>query len=198
MLGWCARPKAYGLHFVISVNRLNVLTSRLYSLFTERLTLRLSEFRGLSGYCWGTTWRILMRFRAGVMSKLAAPRLEFQIGYVRRRVRRPGATERRGPQIRVLGQQMNERGRSAWSGNEPLRIDALPKSSSYRQVMAEVFGMSQEEYFFLRVESRHWPKMGHYGSAEHADWLRGILGITSGNRKRTLQTFGQRQMACMA
>jgi DNA segregation ATPase FtsK/SpoIIIE-like protein len=35
------QAKAYGLHFVISATRTNELSSKLYSLFTERLTLRL-------------------------------------------------------------------------------------------------------------------------------------------------------------
>ena len=37
------QSKAFGVHFVITASRLNVLSGKLYSLFTERLTLRLAE-----------------------------------------------------------------------------------------------------------------------------------------------------------
>ena len=43
------QAKAYGLHILITASRFNVLTNKLFSLFTERLTLRLSD--------WATTIR---------------------------------------------------------------------------------------------------------------------------------------------
>ncbi|MCA9868981.1 MAG: hypothetical protein KC487_01120, partial [Anaerolineae bacterium] len=43
------QAKAYGVHIVVTANRFNVLTSKLYSLFTERLTLRLSDAQDYPG-----------------------------------------------------------------------------------------------------------------------------------------------------
>ena len=44
------QANAYGLHVVITASRLNVLTSKLYSLFTERFTLRLSDADDYCGH----------------------------------------------------------------------------------------------------------------------------------------------------
>ena len=43
LLALAGQSRAYGVHFVITAHRLNVVSSRLLSLFTERLTLRLAE-----------------------------------------------------------------------------------------------------------------------------------------------------------
>jgi len=179
------QAKAYGLHFVISVNRLNELTSKLLSLFTERLTLRLSdssEYRAIVG---GRVDDIDEIAGRGYVRVGRQP-LEFQIAIAVGEFDDQGQLTAEVQQIRELGKQMNELGKDAWSGPGPLRIDALPKTSSYRQVLAELFDINQEQDFLDDLKSAIANKWAETGSAEEADWLTGVLGITSGNRKRTL------------
>ncbi|HXV43955.1 MAG TPA: FtsK/SpoIIIE domain-containing protein, partial [Anaerolineae bacterium] len=179
------QAKAYGLHFVISVNRLNELSSKLYSLFTERLTLRLSDSGDYRAIVGGNVVEIDEIQGRGYVRAGRQP-LEFQIAYAAGAFDDQGQLKGEVPQIRVLGQYMNDLGRKAWSGREPLRIDALPKSSSYRQVLSEVFGISQEKGFLDELKEAIRQKWAVTGSAENADWLEAVLGITSGNRKRAL------------
>ncbi|RME69678.1 MAG: hypothetical protein D6784_18010 [Chloroflexi bacterium] len=179
------QAKAYGLHFAISVNRLNELSSKLYSLFTERLTLRQAnpdDYRAVVG---GNIPEIDEIPGRGYVRAGRQP-LEFQIALAAGAVDETGQITGEIPQIRELGRVMTELGRDAWSGPEPLRIDALPKSSSFRQVLAEVFGISPERDFLNELKAAMARKWAETGSAEHADWLQGVLGITSGNRKRFL------------
>ena len=74
-----------------------------------------------------------------------------------------------------------------WRYEQPLRIDALPTSSSYRQVLCDVFKIAYDEHTVVsELKAATAAKWAETGSAEHADWLRVPLGITSGNRIRTL------------
>ena len=109
------QAKAYGLHFVISVNRLNVLSSKLYSLFTERLTLRLSDSGDYRAIVGGTLAEIDEISGRGYVKAGRQP-LEFQIGYAVGAFDDQGQLKGEVPQIRVLGQQMHDLGRKAWSG----------------------------------------------------------------------------------
>jgi S-DNA-T family DNA segregation ATPase FtsK/SpoIIIE len=179
------QAKAYGLHFVISVNRLNELSSKLYSLFTERLTLRLSDSGDYRAIVGGAIAEIDEIAGRGFVKAGRQP-LEFQIAFAVGDIDDQGQMKGEVPQLRELGKQMHELGKDAWSGPEPLRIDALPKSSSYRQVLSEIFAISPEHGFLDELKTAMGRKWAETGSAEHADWLTGVLGITSGNRKRTL------------
>ncbi len=180
------QAKAYGMHFVISATRLNVLSSKLYSLFTERLTLRLSgdgDYRSIVGGHVAEVDEIQGR---GYV-KIGRQPLEFQVAIAAGTFDEQGQLKSEMQEIRRLGKIMYEVGQGSWSGREPLRIDALPKTSSYRQVQTELLNISQENTFldeFKEATRLVWDKNG---SAEEADWLRVVLGITSGNRKRELQ-----------
>ncbi len=179
------QAKAYGLHFVISVSRLNELSSKLYSLFTERLTLRLSDAGDYRAIVGGNIPEIDETPGRGYVKAGRQP-LEFQIAVGVGEFDEQGQLKSELQLIRQLGQQMNNLGRKVWSGKEPFRIDALPKSSSYRQVLAEMLHLSQEKTFLPELLAATRQKWAITGSAEQADWLAVTLGITSGNRKRTL------------
>ncbi|MCP4417168.1 MAG: hypothetical protein GY805_11125, partial [Chloroflexi bacterium] len=180
------QAKAYGMHFVISATRLNVLTSKLYSLFTERLTLRLSgdgDYRAIVG---GRVAEVDEIQGRGYV-KVGRQPLEFQVAIPVGTFDEQGQLQSEMQEIRRLGKVMYEVGQGAWSGKEPLRIDALPKTSSYRQVQTELLGISQDKTFldeFKEATQQVWIKNA---LAEEADWLRVVLGITSGNRMRELQ-----------
>jgi len=179
------QAKAYGLHFVISASRLNVLSSKLYSLFTERLTLRLSDSGSYRGVVGGRVSEIDEIQGRGYVRVGRQP-LEFQVAVAAGDFDEQGQLQLEAQEIRRLGGIMHEIGGDSWSGDAPLRIDALPKTSSYRQVQADLLQISQERTFLDEFKAATQKVWIENASAEEADWLRVVLGISSGNRMREL------------
>ncbi|HEX9371600.1 MAG TPA: FtsK/SpoIIIE domain-containing protein, partial [Roseiflexaceae bacterium] len=179
--------RAYGLHVAITTTRLNVLSSKLYSLFTERYTLRLADADDYSGIV-GATVPEIEEIAGRGYTRVDRMALSFQVALAPGAVDDQGQARREASQIIAIGERMEAY--IAASGrrfHQPLRIDALPKSSSYRQVLAEERGLSLQEGRFLdglhAATRQVWERNA---SAEHADWLQVTLGVTSGNRRRTL------------
>ncbi|NJN66782.1 MAG: hypothetical protein HC884_08730 [Chloroflexaceae bacterium] len=180
--------KAYGLHFIITTNRLNVLSSKLYSLFTERLTLRLADASDYSAIV-GSRVEEVEEMAGRGCTRVGRMPLFFQVALPPGTVIEQGQIRREAAQIRAIGQQMMAAiSRSGYRYQEPLRLDALPKSSSYRQVLAEQFGISQDERLFLgELRAAVRQQWAHTALAEHANWLRVTPGIVSGHQPRTLE-----------
>ena len=179
--------RAYGIHVAITCNRLNVLSSKLYSLFTERYTLRLSDPDDYSGIV-GMTMPEIDEIPGRGYTRVDRMALSFQVALPPGAVDDQGLVRGEARQIRAIGQQMFAHiEQSSQHYRQPLRIDALPKSSSFRQILIDERGMSQDQSRFLdelHATTAHlWQ---HNAAAEHADWLKLTLGITSGNRRRTL------------
>jgi DNA segregation ATPase FtsK/SpoIIIE-like protein len=180
--------KGYGLHFAISANRLNALSSKLYSLFTERFTLRLSDANDYSAIVGGQVAEVQEVMGRGYTRRGRQP-LSFQVALP------PGAIDEKdqvsgeAQQIRAMGQQMDAfmQRNAAHRYREPLCIDALPTSSSYRQVLTDVFGLSrQDEAFLDELKLAVQKKWLENRMAEEPKWLHVPLGVISGNRPRTL------------
>jgi DNA segregation ATPase FtsK/SpoIIIE-like protein len=185
------QAKAYGLHFVISATRTNELSSKLYSLFTERLTLRLSDNAQYRIVVGGNVTEVDEIAGRGYVRVGRQP-LEFQIAIGTGRFDEQGQLQDEARSIRTLGEQMHKLGTKAWSGQPPLRIDALPKTSSYRQVQSESLKISQERSFLDELKRETGRVWAQNGSAEEADWLRVVLGIASGKRQRELRFEAKR------
>jgi DNA segregation ATPase FtsK/SpoIIIE-like protein len=178
--------KAYGLHFVITANRLNTLSSPIYSLFTERMTLRLADpddYRAIVG---GVGLEIDEIPGRGYV-KIGRQPLEFQVA-----IAIDGAideTRKIGSEskwVRHLGETLTEVGQHAWSGQMPLTIEALPTASLYRQVLAELNNFSLESNYvgeLMKAMRRNWERTS---APEKADWLEFPLGVTSGGRTRII------------
>jgi DNA segregation ATPase FtsK/SpoIIIE-like protein len=188
--------KAYGLHFVITVNRLNAVSSKLYSLFTERLTLRLADASEYSAIV-GSQVPEIEEIPGRGYTRVRRAALAFQVGLM------PGAIDSQGQVggetrfVRNIGEHMTAYVRnSPQRYQNPLCIDALPTSSSYRQLLADELQISQDNKVFLTefkaAMLRTWERNA---SAEHADWLYAPLGVTSGNRVRTLRLEAKRDGA---
>lgn len=184
------QAKAYGLHFVISATRPNELSSKLYSLFTERLTLRLSDNTQYRAIVGGQVTEIDEIPGRGYIRVLRQP-LEFQIAAATG-VIDDGQLQQEVQQIRELGQRMQEIGAGAWSNQPPLQIGKLEEKSLYRQVQTELLQLNQDHRFLDELKAATKRVWDRNGSAEGADWLRVVLGITSGNRKRELQLEAKR------
>ncbi len=188
--------KSYGLHFVITVNRLNVISSKLYSLFTERLTLRLADAGEYSAIV-GSQIPEIEEIPGRGYTRVGRAPLAFQVGLM------PGAVDSSGQIVgearfvRAIGKQMVDFiDRSGRHYRNPLRIDALPTSSSYRQLLAEELGISQDgKTFTHELKAAMLQTWERNASAQHADWLYVPLGITSGGRVRTLRLEAKRDGA---
>jgi DNA segregation ATPase FtsK/SpoIIIE, S-DNA-T family len=180
--------KAFGIHFLITAMQLKVLTSKLYSLFTERLSLRLSDANDYSAIVGGQVVEVEEIPGRGYI-KVGRQPLAFQIALP------PGTVDADGQiiggdarQIRLIGAEMARYVDGATrTFKAPLRIDALPKASSFRQVLAEVHNLSFDGDFMAQLKMATATVWARNASAQDADWLQVILGITSGNRKRNLQ-----------
>ncbi len=180
------QAKAYGLHFVITASRLNVLSSKLYSLFTERLTLRLSDSDQYRAIVGGSVAEIDEIYGRGYVKAGRQP-LEFQTAVSVGHFDELGQIQDEIKEIRHLGQRMREVGHKVWSGKEPLRIDALPQTSSYRQLLTETLRISLDNPFpngLQTVMEKLWVENA---DMDQADWLHVPMGIVSGNRMRALQ-----------
>jgi DNA segregation ATPase FtsK/SpoIIIE-like protein len=179
--------KTYGVHFIITATRLNAISSKLYSLFTERFTLRLSDASEYSGIVGGQVAEVEEILGRGC-TRVGRMPLAFQVALPPGTVDDQYQVQGEIPQIRAIGQRMQTYlANAAHAYREPLRIDALPTTSSYRHVLSASFGLGQNDATFLdelKVATAHaWERNA---TAEHADWLAVPLGITSGNRRRVL------------
>jgi DNA segregation ATPase FtsK/SpoIIIE-like protein len=179
--------KAYGLHFVASVNRLNAIPSKVYSLFTERLTLRLADSNEYSAIIGGQIGNVEEITGRGY-TRVGRSVLAFQVAMM------PDVKDERGQSlteartVQVIGEKMAQFiQRNGHAYNRPLCVDALPTISPYRQVLSETLQISHEDKSFLRdLKSAMAKRWKANASAEHADWLQATVGVTSGNRNRTL------------
>jgi DNA segregation ATPase FtsK/SpoIIIE-like protein len=185
------QAKPYGLHFIVTATRLNVLSNKLLSLFAERLTLRLTdvdEYRAIVG---GQVGEIDEAPGRGYV-KIGRMPLEFQTAVAVGEFKDGTLVDLAGHPltefelIQQLGDQMTRHGAHQWSGRQPLRIDALDRSSSYRDLLKRTLALRGEAHFLDELARAAQARWQTTATAAHADWLSTTLGVTSGGRARTL------------
>ena len=175
------------MHFVITASRLNVLSGKLYSLFTERLTLRLAEPEDYPGIVGGRVGEVEEIPGRG-FTRLDRQPLAFQVALPLGVADIPTQARAESAQISAVGDEMQiYLTRAAHKYQEPLRIDALPKSSSYRQVISEEFGLGTGRPFLDELKAAMARTWAENAAPQNADWLRVTVGIKSGLKRRTLQ-----------
>jgi len=179
------QAKAYGLHFVITINRLNALPTPIYSLFTERYTLRLAEVDDYRTIVGGAVPALDEIAGRGYV-KVGRQPLEFQIALALGVRDEQGQILNEVRMIRDLGAAMQKFGQEQWSGRGPFRIEALPTTSSYRQVLTDVLSINDRESFVGGLHDKVRLRWLETAAARNADWLHYVLGISAGNRPRTL------------
>ncbi len=180
------QAKAFGVHFLIAASRPNVLSPKLLSLFTRRISLRMAnpdDYRTILGAQVVEVEEIPGRgyTRIGRLPLLFQTATLLPLG---------GATQTREETqaIREIGRRMTQ-----WLETHhipyppPLRVAALPKTSSYRQVLAETLHIPQGKAFIPELKKAAQHLWAYHRQPEHADWLKVILGVTSGHRYRELQ-----------
>lgn len=178
--------RSYGIHFIVTASRLNVLSSKLYSLFTERLTLRLAnadEYGTIVGSVIGEIEEVPGR---GV-TRVGRQPLSFQVALVPRTKDATGQLMTEAASIRTIGQAMHVATNDLEMYPTPFRINALPESVSYRELVAREFGVSLDELTFhdelAAVVRQRWDEQRR---KDNAKWLRVPLGVIAGQRVRTL------------
>jgi DNA segregation ATPase FtsK/SpoIIIE-like protein len=185
------QAKAYGIHCVITVNRLGALPTPIYSLFTERLTLRLAETDDYRAIVGGSIPGFEETPGRGYV-KVGRDPLEFQVALIIGQADDEAAPLSEADTIRAMARAMHAQGRAHWRKQLPFRIEALPKLSDYRQVLSGLLEMPEDATFVGGLYAGMQKRWQQTREAESADWLQFVLGITAGNRPRTLHLEAKR------
>ncbi|WP_129629703.1 FtsK/SpoIIIE domain-containing protein [Candidatus Oscillochloris fontis] len=179
--------RAFGLYMVISANRPQQISSKLYSLFTERFTLRLgdsSDYSMVVGVGAGEVEEINGR---GLVRIEGRP-LTFQVALV------PGSLDAQGKvcdesdQVRQIAQHMQDLiAQTGLSYPQPIRIDALASKLAYRDMLARSCKISPlYAHFLAQLPAAMQQQWQTNAEPDAADWLKVPLGTGSGNRDRIL------------
>lgn len=189
------QAKAFGVHFIITANRLNVLSGKLYSLFTERFTLRIAEaddYASIVGARIGEIEEIPGRG----YTRFERQALAFQVALPLGTEKQPTHARAETEQIRRVSAAMHARIAAAKLAQReyraPLRVGALPKSSSFREVMAKDFDLKGDGPFLGQLKDAIAARWAWNRQPEHSDWLKVTLGIASGMKARTLALEAKR------
>ncbi len=181
------QAKPYGVHCVLTVNQLNAMPVQLYNLFTERLVLKLgdaTEYRQIVG---GFVDELPDVSGRGYV-KVGLQPLSFQIATpldLRRGELQEPANETE--ELQRLGQAMSAH--MANSGRRyrlPARVDALPRSILFKQLLARQYGLELDESFLAQLKEVTRGKWAESTDPDLADWLRVTIGVVSGNRLREM------------
>lgn len=186
------QSKAFGVHFAVTADRPNVLSGKLYSLFTERYTLRLAEADDYATVVGGRVAEVEEIPGRGVTRVDRHP-LVFQVALSVGTPVIPAQPRAETEAIRTIGAHMIAFIKSApHEYREPLHIDALPKSSSYRQLVAQQFGLQAGRPFMAELKTAMEQAWAENRTPERADWLKVTLGIKSGLEPRILHLEAKR------
>ena len=127
--------RAYGVHFVITADQPNAVPGKLYSLFTERMTLKLSdttEYTVVVGRGVPDMGNIYGR---GV-TKVGRTPLEFQVALPLGEEEDPTKRVDEAEQLKRIAQRMNAVWAGAWKGTPPASIETLPIRVSLEKALA--------------------------------------------------------------
>ncbi len=184
-IGLARQGKAYGLHVLITVSRANSISGKLYSLFTERLALRLAE-AGDYQVIVGSSVVEPNDIPGRGYAKVERRALEFQVAVAGGSFTEQGQLRGEMQTIKDLGEVMHRLGRQLWAGPEPLRIEALPEVSRFRDLLTDELNLVPTPSFVAELKTAMQANWQRTTAATQADWLKVPLGITSGNRPKTL------------
>ncbi|MFN8459960.1 MAG: FtsK/SpoIIIE domain-containing protein [Anaerolineae bacterium] len=181
------QSKAYGIHFVITVNQMSVLSSQLYSVLTERMTLKLAdhtEYRTIVGAAVAdigdTPGRGYVKEGNLALSCQVALPLD---------LRREGVAEvaNETRELEQFAQNMHDFiTASGYKYQPPRRIDALPKALLFKQILARQLQLDLDEKFLGRLKEATAKKWQDSLDPKQADWLKVTMGVISGNRLREM------------
>ncbi len=177
--------RTYGLHFVVTASRPNALSSKLYTLFTERYTLRLADAGEYSAVV-GSTLHDGEEIAGRGYTRGPRHPLAFQIALVPGALDADGRVQGEAPQIREMGKQMQQVAQ-AQPYASPRKIGALLNTVAYPAMLARSFGFGFDTATILtELKAAAQQVWQRNATAEHANWLEVALGVISGDRDRVL------------
>ena len=187
LVGLLRQGKAYGLHFIATANRVNALTGKLYSLFSERYAVRLSDASDY-GAVVGAQVPELDEIGGRGYTRVDRMALSFQVAIMPQVLDVEGRPINEAALIAAMGKRMRSHMVDAGcSYTVPLRIDALLERFPYRDVLAKSGAVAPDASSLVEGLKRSMQtQWARNASAEHANWLKVALGLTSGNELRTL------------
>jgi S-DNA-T family DNA segregation ATPase FtsK/SpoIIIE len=196
------QAKTYAIHFVITINRVADLSSQLYSVFTERLVLKLSdatEYRLVLGNSVEEVANIPGR---GYLKHKSQP-LGFQIGRAFQPAglsvpAAPAALDQADPLVQMASEteasekdalkgliaRMNEDSEKLTDAIKPEIVSALGKDERLEALLARQHGIPLDETFYDQLKKA--TKKGWKNSRTMPGWLKVSIGKTAGDRERTL------------
>jgi type VII secretion protein EccCb len=179
--------RAYGVHFVITADQPNAVPGKLYSLFTERMTLKLSdatEYTTVVGRGVPDMGNIYGR---GVTRVGRIP-LEFQVALPIGEDEDPTKRVDEAEQLKRIAQRMTAVWAGAWKGTPPASIETLPIRVSLEKALASapaptsrrlmpVIGLDDQNLEWFRLDlTRQGPHMV-------------IIGQSNSGKTTTLRTL---------
>ncbi len=182
--------RAFGLTFLITVERLNVLSSKLYALFSERFALRLTEVDDY-GAIVGAQLPVPDDAPGRGYTRFGGRPLMFQVALI---ARPPGNVSRsEADYLELLGERM--RASIAQTGplqRPPRRINALATSVNYRAMLAETLAIDGNAPHFIDAFEASMRQMWRRNAAAAgADWLHVDVGVIGGDARRVLYIKAQ-------
>jgi S-DNA-T family DNA segregation ATPase FtsK/SpoIIIE len=135
LISLAREARAYGVHFVITADQPNAVPGKLFSLFTERMTLKLSdstEYTVVVGRGVPDMGNIYGR---GV-TKVGRIPLEFQVALPLGEEEDPTKRVDEAEQLKRIAQRMNAVWGGAWKGTPPASIETLPIRISLEKALA--------------------------------------------------------------
>jgi S-DNA-T family DNA segregation ATPase FtsK/SpoIIIE len=181
------QAKSYGIHFVITAARINELSNKMFSIFTERLTFKLAdptEYRPIVGGQVADIGDIPGR---GYM-KIGHLPLSLQVALAIAGQADDGEEFNENKELEEYAKSMQQViDSSNREYNLPMRVDALPKTILFKQILARKYDFDLDEQFMDRLEQRMRLDWRNSVDADQADWLSVVIGVISGNRLRNME-----------
>ncbi|MCB0212436.1 MAG: hypothetical protein KDJ52_24045, partial [Anaerolineae bacterium] len=184
------QSRAYGFHFVVTASRPNTFSSKLYSLFPERMSLKLANpddystifgkvpggLDPISGRGYMKRGQNVLQFQTAVLPAEASPNADLE-KIVQERKQLYTAIQEQGLKVAY---------------DKPFSIEPLATSLSYRRLLAQVNRFDSQKSFVEQLKGWMDHKWQQTASQEEADWLQVLIGTAAGNRPRTLVWEAQR------
>ena len=185
LVGMLRQGKSYGVHFLVTAGGFGTMSNKMYSLFTERLTLRLSNSDDYASVVGNRMTDVDEIAGRGYVRERHMP-LSFQVALTG--LRGPnGVLKGETEQVIALGRAMREQVPASASAVAAFRIDALPNSVSYRDMLSDRFHFQADGSFIAQLKSAIGAQWERQLATENPEWLRVEIGKTSGGGSRDLR-----------
>lgn len=178
------QSKQFAIHFVITAGKSGDLSTQLFSIFTERLALKLadpSEARSLVGAYVASE---VPDIQGRGYVKIGPDALSFQVAQPLEL--REGENENK--QLEHLAKTMVDyiQNRAGRTFRNPIGVESLPKSILFKQLLTREHGWELNDAFLQQLQTQTRLAWQQSREAAKAEWLQVTVGALPGNRVRTM------------